>query len=292
MFKKKLVKVVSSIVLACALFGCSKNSEVVTITNCSWAGMKMDTAILVEYLHRHHPEVKVKINELGSLAMIYQTAFDKTSDVIISSDGSFGLTMFNDIPWEHNMKKFIEDTEVKLNEIGYTQKVFNVDNNYAFFTNLDNYVKYNCKTMSEMAKLSKIKYGCEFSIYERDSSVNFKKCLEYYNTVSRDVTPADNNVLYEAVSKGAIDVFLGETGSGYEKKYGLVEILDDKEFFPQYKHSLIYKEDICDAVKESVEKMQNTMTTSVIEDYILSVLNEECSWESAAKKYWNSIENK
>jgi osmoprotectant transport system substrate-binding protein len=286
--KKFILSILSVFMLVTVMFtGCTNKKDVVTISSCNWAGMKFDQAILVEGLKRYHPEVKVKVNELGSLAMIYATAFDKSSDVVISSDGSFGLTMFNDIPWEHNMTKFIENTEIKLNAIGYTQRIFNVDNNYAFFTSKDNFIKMGLTTMSEVAKLPNIKYGCEFSIYERDSDVNFKKALAYYNSVSTDVTPADNNVLYEAVSRGSIDVFLGETGSGYEKKYNLVELKDDKEFFPQYKHSLIYKTDINPAVVDVVNKMISKLTTNIAEDYILSVLNEEATWESIAIDFWD-----
>lgn len=285
----KRICLVLTVLVGLFFMSCSKNDNVVTIITSNWSGMKYDEAILTEGIKRYAPDIVVEHKEVGSLAIMYQDALKSKSDIVISSDGSFGLTMFNDIPWEHDLVKFRDQIEESVNELGYTHAILNVENNYAFFTNQENYDNMGCETMSQVAKLPNIRYGCEFSLYERDSQINFKNALEFYNTASREVIPADNNVLYEAVSIGSIEIFLGETGSGYEKKYGLVEIEDDKKFFPEYRHSLIYKIDIDESVVDVIKLMIEHMNTSTSEDAILRVLNGEATWESVAVEFWDSL---
>lgn len=114
-----------------------------------------------------------------------------------------------------------------------TLKMMNYNNTFALAVRRDTVEQYNLKTISDLARYSgNLTLGAELDFFEReDGLAGLTKC--YGITFGNGVRLA-GNYRYTALNSGACDVIDAYSTDGLLKRFDLVCMEDDKNFFVPY----------------------------------------------------------
>lgn len=129
-----------------------------------------------------------------------------------------------------------------LNPLGF-------NNTYAMAVTQETAKKYNLKTVSDLAKVSKelvIGPTIEFPNRE-DGLIGLEKA---YNMKFKDVKAVDGGLRYTAVANNETQVTDAFTTDGLIDKFNLVVLEDDKSFFPPYDAVTVVREDTLEKFPE------------------------------------------
>lgn len=104
---------------------------------------------------------------------------------------------------------------------------------YALSVRKDVAEKYNLVTISDLALVAdKLTAGVEFEFLEREDGL--PGITKEYNFEFKDVKALDGSPRYTAIDNNEVDVIDAYSTDGLLKKFNLVVLEDDKNFFPPY----------------------------------------------------------
>ena len=93
--------------------------------------------------------------------------------------------------------------------------------------------KYNLKTVSDLAKVAhKLVFGTSFEFLSREDGL--PGLMKKYNFTVKEKRALEDSPKYIAIANGNIDVTDAFSTDALIKKYNLVSLKDDKNFFPPY----------------------------------------------------------
>jgi len=123
------------------------------------------------------------------------------------------------------------DFKEKFNIEVLKQMGFN--NTYVLAVTKDIAEQYNLKTISDLAKVaSKLKAGTTLEFLNRDDGI--PGLTEFYNFKFKDTVGLDGSPRYVAMINKETDVVDAFSTDGLLKKFKLITLEDDKNFFPPY----------------------------------------------------------
>jgi glycine betaine/choline ABC-type transport system substrate-binding protein len=112
-------------------------------------------------------------------------------------------------------------------------KPLGFNNTYAFAVKPKLAKKFNLKTISDLAKVAKnLKAGEAADFFSREDGM--PGITKTYGFSFGEEVEIDPGLKYLAVEKGNIDVAVAYATDGMLKKYNMVVLEDDKNFFPPY----------------------------------------------------------
>lgn len=119
--------------------------------------------------------------------------------------------------------------------------LMNLNNTYAMAVKKDFAAEKNISTLSDLTRMLKedpdsAKFGLNFEFYEREDG--FFGMAEHYGVNvpknSKNIKTMETGLTYDAVNNGDVDIIMVFATDGKLKKYDLVVLKDDKQFFPVY----------------------------------------------------------
>ena len=141
-------------------------------------------------------------------------------------------------------------------------KPLGFNNTYALAMRRDLAEKLGVKTYSDLAKhSSSLTFGSDAEFFER--SDGYDGLVDTYGFQFKKKVTIDPDLQYEAAKNGEIDVITAYTTDARIKKYDLVVLKDDKQYFPPYHAVPIIRQEVLDAnpdLEEKLNKLANILT--------------------------------
>ena len=250
------------------------NEEKITIGSKNFTEQLIIGNILAELI-KDKTDIKVeeKLN-LGGTQVAFSALKEGSIDLYVEYSGTGYVNILNITEPNSNKKevydivkkRFIEEYNIELlNPIGF-------NNTYAMAVTKETAEKYNLKTVSDLAQVSKdliIGPTIEFPNRE-DGLIGLKKA---YNMDFKDVKAIDGSLRYTALVNNETQVIDAFTTDGLIEKFKLVILEDDREFFPPYDAITLIKKETLEKypeLKEVIALLDGTIT-----DEIMRKLNYE-----------------
>lgn len=277
--KKHRLRFTQKIVLATSVFiavfaflftsfnGRIDNDKVITIGTKDYTEQHI-LGNLVADLIEYNTDISVerKIN-LGGTQVCFSALNKDEIDMYIEYSGTaYSDTL--DYPPISDMEKVYEtvkkDFKEKYNIETLKQMSFN--NTYILAVRKDTAKKYATASLSDLAKIANnIKCGTTFEFLNReDGLLGLQK---KYNFKMGDSIGLDSAARYIALNNHEVDVVDAFATDGLLKKFDLVPLQDDKNFFPPYYAMPIIRSETLKAYPEIVpilEKLGTALTNEVM----------------------------
>lgn len=155
-----------------------------------------------------------------------------------------------------------------------------LNDTYAFMVRPEIAQKYNLKTMSDLFKAVEGGAPIRFiSTTEYDNRADgFPYVMKAYGTYPKKlISDASENVGYEALKNNQADAGLALTTDARLSAYHLVTLTDDKNIFPPYNPSPLFRQDIITAYPQIPAQMLKL--SSILDTSAMLGLNEKVDIE-------------
>lgn len=127
-----------------------------------------------------------------------------------------------------------------------------INNTYTLAVTQETAEKYNLKTISDLAKVGdQLKSGTTFEFSNREDGMDGLK--KVYNFDFGSSVALDGAPRYTAIIQGDVDVIDAFSTDGLLKKFDLVTLEDDLNFFPPYYAMPIVRDDVLQEYPELVD---------------------------------------
>lgn len=275
--KKLFIIILLSIFVSIGFFGCSKTTEKKTIT----LGAK---AFTEGYILGHLASIllsnngfEVKENFGMQTFIIREALLNKQIDAYFEYTGTAWSAFFKkDYLIRDPIELFNEvNKEDMKNGIIWINRI-DFNDTYALAIREEDKEKFG-KSLSSLAEYvnknqGKVKFAIDHEFYER--SDGFDSLAKFYgiNYSKNDIITMDIGLTYPAIvdkTKG-IDVAMVFSTDGQLKKYNLLVLEDDKNFFPIYNPGLAIRKEIFDKYPE-IEKILEPLTKVLTTDDIIDL---------------------
>lgn len=160
-----------------------------------------------------------------------------------------------------------------------TLKQYGFNNTFAMTVTKETAEKYNLKKVSDLVKCaSSMKLGCVFEFLERaDGLTGLEKT---YGFKMGENKALDGAPRYKALITGEVDIIDAYSTDGLIKKFSLVSLEDDFNYFPPYYATPIIRTDTLEKYPEIVpvlKKLGKVLTNDVMSElnYRVDELNEK-----------------
>ncbi|MEO0970335.1 MAG: glycine betaine ABC transporter substrate-binding protein [Cyanobacteria bacterium J06639_18] len=132
------------------------------------------------------------------------------------------------------------------------------ENTYAIIIRKEDAEKYNLQNISEVSKhTSKWRLGAGYEFTERQDGLS--GLVKKYNLdFTQSPQQMDNGLLYRAIDQGLVDIIAGTSTDGQISRLGLVVLEDDREYFPPYEATPVFRKDTLEKypqLKDSIAKL-------------------------------------
>ncbi|MDJ0697597.1 glycine betaine ABC transporter substrate-binding protein [Mastigocoleus sp. MO_188.B34] len=132
------------------------------------------------------------------------------------------------------------------------------ENTYAIIIRKEDAEKYNLQNISEVSKhTSKWRLGAGYEFTERQDGLS--GLVKKYNLdFTQSPQQMDNGLLYRAIHQGLVDIIAGTSTDGQISRLGLVLLEDDREYFPPYEATPVFRKDTLEKypqLKDSIAKL-------------------------------------
>ncbi|HKK95463.1 MAG TPA: glycine betaine ABC transporter substrate-binding protein [Anaerovoracaceae bacterium] len=277
MKKKKLLSLIVVIMLFAALFtGCSSEDEektTISIVHKNYTEQRLLGQMLGQYLESKGYETKV--SELGGSMLCFNALKSGDADMYAEYTGTGYCGILDEteiLPAEdtYNYVKEVFEDEYDILWL----KPLGFNNTYVFSVTKDTVAEYGVETISDLIPIAdELLLGSDAEFTSRVDGlpglVKVYEGLEFQSTKSMD-----QGLTYQALVDENIDVNVSYATDGRIAKYDLVNLIDDKSFFPPYYCTPILTKDFADANPEVVtalEELENLFSDEDMQKYNLMV---------------------
>ncbi len=244
---------------------------------------------MVSDLIEENTDLTVKRSPQLGGAQVCMSAIEKGEiDLFVDYTGTcyadtLGYTPISDV--EEVYQTVVKDFDEKYDLKVLNQMAFN--NTYTLAVKPETAEEYNLKTLSDLSKVSKnlvISPTLEFT--KRIDCLPGLK--ETYNMNFKKVIAMDSSPRYIALMNNESDAVDAFSTDGLLKKFGLVVLEDDKNFFPPYYAVPVIRSDLLAAhpeLEELLTQLGDTLTEDVMIDLNYQVDEEGKDPQTVAKDY-------
>lgn len=250
------------------------------------------------YMTSHAIENNTDINvetecNLGGAQVVFSALTNDNIDLYIDYAGTDYTDILDHKPIsdvDKVYKTIKKEMKQKYNIEVLDQMAFN--NTYALAVTKETAEQYNLKTISDLTRVSNeltIAPTLEF-INREDGLPGLKKAygLEFKDTIGIDGSPR-----YTALQNNNAQVIDAFTTDGLLRKFNLVVLEDDKNFFPPYNAIPLVRGDTLKEypeIEDILNKLGTYLTDEVMQDLNYQVDELGNSPEQVAKNYLNMID--
>lgn len=254
---KKFLPLVFVVLLITSLFlaGCSKEDKVIQITHKDYTEQRITGQLLSVYLESKGYETEV--TELSGTMLCYTALRQGDVDVYAEFTGSaYGAildqTEILGVQETYDyVKQRCEDEHgiTWLSPLGW-------NNTYVLSVRPETQEKYGLTDISSLiAAAPELVMGCDDEFLNRADGLPGLK--EYYPGLEfKEEVPMDQGLTYVALRDGELDVNVSYSTDGRIAKFGLINLTDDKSFFPPYYVTPILRMDYAEENPEIVAALE------------------------------------
>jgi osmoprotectant transport system permease protein len=171
-------------------------------------------------------------------------------------------------------------------EIGMTDDL-GFNNTYAMVMRRDHADQLAIKTISDLRVHPELKFGLSHEFLERHDG--WRPLRARYQLAPAQVLGIDHALGYSALAKGEIDVKDAYSTDAKIGDYGLVTLIDDLKFFPQYKAVFLYRKTLSPEAARALNDLSNS-----IDEARMIRLNSEAertkNYAAAAQQFFGTTE--
>jgi osmoprotectant transport system permease protein len=161
------------------------------------------------------------------------------------------------------------------------------NNTYALVIRRDHADQLAIKTISDLRAHPELKFGLTHEFLERHDG--WQPLSARYQLTPAHVLGIDHALGYSALAKGEIDVKDAYSTDAKIGDYGLVTLIDDLEFFPQYKAVFLYRKTLSREAAHALNDLSNS-----IDEPRMIRLNSEAertkNYAAAAQQFFGTTE--
>lgn len=273
--KKKLKAAV--FIIACilafsvgySLTSLAANDDAVKIGHRNFTEERLVGQLLSVYLESKG--YKTEVIEIPSINRIFNALQNGDIDVYGEYTGTLYTNILNESESLSKDQTYNHVKEHLEKEYGITLlKPLGWNNTYVLSVRPETAKKYHLKTISDVVPFSnQMSLGSdeEFA-YRKDGLIGL---LETYRGLNfQNIKPMDQALTYQALFNGQTDVNASYSTDARIEKFGLVNLIDDKNYFPAYYLTPLLKMDFAEKNPEIVtalEKLENQWTDAEITKY-------------------------
>lgn len=243
---KKGVAVLAAGIL-CGMTGCGAPDEnTVTIIDGDFAEMKLFTQV-ARIMIEEHTDLKVKVKDSMASSFAFEQIRDGKMDIYMSYDGSL-LTAYlgkdpAEVPEGSYLYDYANQQGQELANVILTPKL-GEENTYMVAVRRDTAEKYNLSETSDLQKYDQdLRFAAEHEFFD-EGSFHFHSFAEFYGLEFKDSRTIDRGLKHVGMSSDNMDVTVVYSTDGLNKKFDLVTLEDDKNFFPEYNGAYLIREDL------------------------------------------------
>lgn len=226
---------------------------------------------LYKYYIEHETDVKVKAETNLGGSQVARGALKKDEiDMFVDYTGTIYVEVLQNKP-NPDMKKvykvckdemYKQNKFVLLNQTGF-------NNTYTLATTKENSKKYNLKKLSDLKRLSsKLTSGTTLQFLNREDCM--KGLTKNYGIKFKKTTGLDGTPRYTALENGEVDVIDAFATDGLLKKYDLVVLKDDLQFFPPYYGVPVFREAVLKDYPE-LEQVCNNLSKELDDETMMEL---------------------
>lgn len=157
----------------------------------------------------------------------------------------------------HDTKAMHRDLQERYNErydmqwVGY----YGFDNTYGIAVRKDTAEKYDLNTYSDLAVVShELIFGAGYEFFEREDG--YTDLQKLYSFDFKEIKEMNLNLKYTALLDGQVDVITIYKTDGRMENPDLVELEDDKNYFPPAMGGIVIRNDTAEAYPELIEVLK------------------------------------
>lgn len=233
-----------------ALAGCRRSNRV-RVGSKSFSENILLGEILAQHLRRNGVEVEQKSALAGSLC--HQAMLSDELDVYVEYTGTALVAILNETPPSNDadaVRRRVEKAYLEKFEILWLPSL-GFDDSFAILVRKSDAGALGLATISDLASHPKLRPGFGYEFVQRADG--WKAFSEAYALHFDDApTTMDLGLTYKALADAKVDFIAGNATSGLIDKLGLVQLADDKKFFPPYDAAPVIRKRIADAKPDVV----------------------------------------
>ena len=161
------------------------------------------------------------------------------------------------------------------------------NNTYALVMRRDQSEQLGLKTISDLRAHRELKFGLTHEFLERRDG--WRPLSERYQLAPSEVIGIDHALAYSALLKGEIHVKDAYSTDAKIGDYGLVTLIDDLHFFPEYKAVFLYRKTLSPQAAHALNQLSNS-----IDEARMIRLNSEAertkNYAAAAQKFFGTTD--
>jgi len=161
------------------------------------------------------------------------------------------------------------------------------NNTYALVMRRDRADQLAIKTISDLQARPELKFGLTHEFLERHDG--WRPLSARYQLTPAQIIGIDHALGYSALGKGQIDVKDAYSTDAKIDDYGLVTLIDDLRFFPQYKAVFLYRKTLSPQAARALNDLSNS-----IDEARMIRLNSEAertkNYAAAAQQFFGTSE--
>src|SRR5438477_13120375 len=162
------------------------------------------------------------------------------------------------------------------------------NNTYALVMRRDQSEQLGLKTISDLRAHRELTFGLTHEFLERRDG--WRPLSARYQLAPAEVLGIDHALGYAALAKGEIDVKDAYSTDAKIGDYGLVTLIDDLRFFPQYKAVFLYRKTLTPPASHALNDLSNSIDDSrMIRLY--SKAERTKNYAAAAQQFFGTTEH-
>lgn len=270
---KKLLIIIMTLMLALAMVGCSGGDDVIKITHKDYTEQRITGQLMSLYLESKGFETEV--TELSGTMLCYTALKNGDVDMYAEFTGSAYGAIFKqtEIIGVQETFDYVKKASEEADGITWL-KPLGWNNTYVLTVRKETADEFNLATISDLVPVSKgMILGSDDEFINRADGLPGLKEL-YVGLEFGDVISMDQGLTYAALKDSIIDVNTSYSTDGRIAKFGLVNLEDDKNFFPPYYVTPILKIEFAKEhpeVVKALEELGGHWTSADMQVYNLMV---------------------
>lgn len=208
-------------------------------------------AILIE--ERTDLDVELTSGIAGETSIIMPAMECGDFDLYPEYDSTAWMTVLKK-PKTHNTEAMHRDLQAIYNEQYDMQWLgwFGFDNTYGIAVRKDTAEEYGMETYSDLAKVSnELVFGAGYEFFEREDG--YTDLQKLYGFDFKDIKEMNLSLKYNALSDGEVDAITIYKTDGRMEHPDLIELKDDRNYFPPAMGGIILRNEVAAAHPEVAE---------------------------------------
>ena len=242
------------IALGAATAAC-KRSDRIRVGSKNFSESVLLGEILTQHLRRRSIDVEHK-SSLGGTFVCHQAMLANDLDVYVEYTGTALVAVLKETPPSNEadaVRARVEQAYREKFEIVWLPSL-GFDDSFAILVRKSDADSLGLAKISDLASHTKLRTGFGYEFVQRTDG--WKAFAETYALHFDDApTTMDLGLTYKALADGKVDVIAGNATSGLIDKLGLVQLVDDKKFFPPYEAAPLVRKKVADEKKNVVDAL-------------------------------------